>query len=283
MRTKHQKLKKIILKLKIFFLKLEYFGWDKMLEISVIKCLSDNYSYLIRDKKTNLVGVIDPSEFKPVDIEISRKYKKLDFILNTHHHTDHVDGNLQLKEKYNSKILGFDLDKDRIPGIDITLKENQKEKIGNLEFEVIFTPGHTKGHIAFFFPKEKVVFTGDTLFSLGCGRIFEGTKMEMYNSLNKIKNLPPDTKVYCGHEYTKSNLNFCLKYDPNNLSLKEKSIKVNSKIKSNLPTIPTTIGEELKTNIFLRLDNSEIRKVLNLKDSSNQEVFSKLRDLKDIF
>ena len=163
------------------------------------------------------------------------------------------------------------------------LKDGQIQKIGNLLFKTIFIPGHTKGHVAFHFKDEKIIFTGDTLFSLGCGRVFEGTHLDMFNSLNKLKILPPETKVYCGHEYTKSNLNFCLKYDPNNSSLKEKSIKVNSKIKSNLPTIPTTIGEELKTNIFLRLEDSDIREVLNLKDSSNQEVFSKLRDLKDIF
>ena len=250
--------------------------------IEIISCLSDNYSYLIFDKETNTVAIVDPSEFNSCD-KVIKKYNKLDYILNTHHHTDHVDGNLQLKEKYDSKIVGFDLDKDRIPGIDITLKENQKEKIGNLEFEVIFTPGHTKGHIAFFFPKELVVFTGDTLFSLGCGRIFEGTKMEMYNSLNKIKNLPPDTKVYCGHEYTKSNSDFCLKYDPKNFSLKEKIFKIETELKNSRPTVPTTIKEEIKTNIFLRCDDPIIKKSLDLNNSTEDEVFSRLRDLKDNF
>ena len=176
-----------------------------MIDISIINCLSDNYSYLIKDKKTNLVGVVDPSNFHEVDQKIAKTYKKLDFILNTHHHSDHVGGNIELKRKYNSKVLGFNLDKNRIPGIDVLLKENQKHKIGNLEFKIIFVPGHTNGHIAFFFEKEKIAFTGDTLFSLGCGRVFEGTHEEMFNSLNKIKNLPPDTKIYCGHEYTKSN------------------------------------------------------------------------------
>ena len=130
---------------------------------------------------------------------------------------------------------------------------------------------------------KRKIFTGDTLFSLGCGRIFEGTHLDMFNSLNKLKILPPETKIYCGHEYTKSNLNFCLKYDPNNLNLQEKSIQVISKIKSDLPTIPTTIGEELKTNIFLRCNDNDIKEALNLKDYPDQEVFSKLRDLKDRF
>ena len=189
------------------------------MKIEIISCLSDNYSYLIHDEVSNTVAIIDPSEFKTCD-KIIKKYNKLDFILNTHHHADHVNGNLELKKKYNSKILGFSQDKKRIPGIDILLEENQKQKIGNLEFKVIFIPGHTKGHIAFFFSKEKIAFTGDTLFSLGCGRVFEGTHEEMFYSLNKIKNLPPDTKIYCGHEYTKSNLNFCLAYDTKNTFLK---------------------------------------------------------------
>ena len=163
------------------------------------------------------------------------------------------------------------------------LEENQKKKIGNLEFEVIFIPGHTKGHIAFFFNKEKVAFTGDTLFSLGCGRVFEGTHEEMFYSLNKIKNLPPDTKIYCGHEYTKSNLNFCLAYDTQNAFLKEKAIDIQKKLNSNLPTIPTILGQEIKTNIFLRCNDPGIKHALGLKDSSGLEVFSKLRDLKDSF
>ena len=252
------------------------------MKIEIIKCLSDNYSYLIYEKETNTVSIVDPSEFISCD-KVIQKYKKLDYILNTHHHADHVDGNIKLKKKYNSRIIGFYSDKDRIPGIDILLKDNQNQKIGNLVFKTMFIPGHTKGHVAFYFKEKKIIFTGDTLFSLGCGRVFEGTHVDMFNSLNKLKILPTETKVYCGHEYTKSNLNFCLKYDPNNSHLKEKSIEVKSKIKNDLPTIPTTIGEELKTNIFLRLDDGDIKKALNLKDSSNQEVFSKLRDLKDIF
>ena len=252
------------------------------MKIEIIPCLSDNYSYLIHEKSTNTISIVDPSEFKPCE-EVINKYKKLDFILNTHHHADHVGANLELKKKYNSKILGSKSDKSRIPGIDILLRENQKQKIGNLEFEVIFVPGHTKGHIAFFFSKEKIAFTGDTLFSLGCGRIFEGTHEEMFNSLNKIKNLPPDTKIYCGHEYTKSNLNFCLAYDSKNAFLKEKKIDIQKKLKSNQPTIPSTLGEEIKTNIFLRCNDPEIKRTLGLKDSSEVEVFSKLRDLKDSF
>ena len=252
------------------------------MKIEIIKCLRDNYSYLIFEKETNTISIVDPSEFKSCD-KVIQKYKKLDYILNTHHHADHIDGNIELKKKYNSKIIGFEGDKERIPGIDILLKDNQHQKIGNLKFKTIFVPGHTKGHVAFYFKNESIIFTGDTLFSLGCGRVFEGTHQDMFNSLNKLKILPSETKVYCGHEYTKSNLSFCLKYDSNNTKLKEKSIEINSKIKRNLPTIPTTIGEELKANIFFRYDDNDIKQALNLKDSPDQEVFSKLRDLKDTF
>ncbi len=254
-----------------------------MLNVEIIPCLSDNYSYLLYDKVANTVAIVDPSDFTPCDKIIEKKYKKLDFILNTHHHADHIGGNLRLKEKYKSKILGSELDKNRIPGIDILLKEKQNFKIGNSTFDVLFIPGHTAGHIAFFFKDEKIVFSGDTLFSLGCGRIFEGTQKQMFSSLNKLKSLPIDTKIYCGHEYTKKNLEFCLKYDSSNQLLKEKSNWIDLKIKLNSPTIPITIGEEIKTNIFLRCNEPSIKNALNLNNASEQEIFSKLRDLKDGF
>ncbi len=254
-----------------------------MLNIEIISCLNDNYSYLLHDKDTNVVAIIDPSDFDQCNQIIKKRYNKLDYILNTHHHLDHVGGNQKLKEKYKSKILGSEIDKDRIPGIDINLKEKQNFKIGKASFEVIFIPGHTKGHIAFYFKDEKIVFTGDTLFSLGCGRIFEGTYEQMFNSLNKLKNLPDETKIYCGHEYTKKNLEFCLKYDFNNESLKKKVNWIKSNTDSNLPTIPISLEEEKKTNIFLRCNEPSIKNALNLNSASEQEIFSKLRDLKDSF
>ena len=252
------------------------------MQIEIIKCLNDNYSYLILEKDTNTLSIVDPSEFEACD-NVIRKYGKLDNILNTHHHFDHVDGNLRLKKKYNCKVLGFERDKDRIPGIDICLKENQITKIGNQKFKTIFIPGHTSGHIAFYFENEKILFSGDTLFSLGCGRVFEGTHEDMFKSLNKLKTLPKETKVYCGHEYTKKNLEFCNKYDKSNIFLEKKANMIYSKIDRNLPTIPTTIGEELNTNIFLRCGDAGIKGALNLQDSSDQEIFTKLRNLKDSF
>ena len=254
-----------------------------MLNIEIIPCLNDNYSYLLCDEQTNTIAIVDPSDFISCDEIIKKKYNKLDYILNTHHHFDHVGGNQKLKEKYKSKVLGSEIDKDRIPGIDIALKDKQNFKLGNSSLEVIFVPGHTKGHIAFYFEEEKIVFTGDTLFSLGCGKVFEGTYDQMFNSLNKLKNLPINTKIYCGHEYTKKNLEFCLEYDFKNKFLKKKGDWIKSKIKSSSPTVPVSIDEEKKTNIFLRCNEPSIKNALNLDNASEREIFSKLRDLKDSF
>ena len=253
------------------------------MDIEIIPCLNDNYSYLIKDDQTNTVAIIDPSEFGPCDEKINQKYKKLDFILNTHHHFDHVGGNTELKKKYSSKILGFEKDKKRIPSIDVLLKDDQEFRIGSLNFRTIFIPGHTLGHIAFYLEKEKIVFTGDTLFSLGCGRIFEGTYQQMFDCLNKIKSLPGEIEIYCGHEYTNNNLEFCLKFNPNNNYLKEKEKIIKAKIKEKKPTIPTTIKDEIQTNIFLRYDDLDVKNTLNLKNAPDLEIFKKLRDLKDNF
>ena len=239
------------------------------MKVEIIKCLQDNYSYIIIDKKHNHACVIDPSESEPVINFIESKNIKLKFILNTHHHHDHVGGNNDLKKKYGANVVGFKNDKQRIPSIDILVENNQIWKGENFEAKIIHIPGHTSGHICFYFIKEKVAFTGDTLFSLGCGRIFEGTYEQMYNSLNKLKKLPADTKIYCGHEYTLKNSLFCSKYDKNNKNLEKKIFEINNKLKKNLPTMPSTIEEELACNIFLR--------------AKNLEDFSKLRDLKDNF
>ena len=253
------------------------------MKIEIIPCLNDNYSYLIHDQISNTVAIVDPSEFIPCDTIISKNYKKLDFILNTHHHYDHVGGNEELKKKYNSKVLGFENDKNRIPQIDTVLKDNQEFKIGTLNFTTIFIPGHTRGHVAFYFKKERVVFSGDTLFSLGCGRVFEGTYKQMFQSLNKLKNLPGETKVYCGHEYTFKNLEFCLKFNPNNDFLKKKKDDIKLSLKNKKPTIPSTIADEIKANIFFRVNDPDVKKAINLENSPDIEIFTKLRDLKDNF
>ena len=181
------------------------------MKIEIIKCLEDNFSYLLIDEVTKSAIVVDPSESKPIIDKIESLNLKLKFIMNTHHHYDHVGGNKELKNLYDAKVIGFDEDKHRIPEIDICLKNNEIWKDGIFEAKVFHIPGHTLGHICFYFFRENVLFSGDTLFSLGCGRVFEGTHEQMFNSLQLLKNLPSKTEIYCGHEYTLKNSNFCLK------------------------------------------------------------------------
>ena len=239
------------------------------MKVEIIKCLQDNYSYLLINEQNQNACVIDPSEAKPIINFVEKKNINLKFILNTHHHYDHIGGNNELKKRYSAKIVGFKNDKNRIPNIDILVTNNQIWSNENFEAKIIHIPGHTSGHICFYFSKNKIAFTGDTLFSLGCGRIFEGTYEQMFASLNKLKKLPSDTKIYCGHEYTLKNSIFCLRHEKNNKNLEKKIFDIKDKLKNNFPTVPSTIGEELACNIFLR--------------AKNLEDFSKLRDLKDNF
>ena len=253
------------------------------MEITPIPCLTDNYAYIICDNNSKTTAVVDPSESKPIISFLKKKDFKLNYILNTHHHFDHIGGNIELKKIYNSKIIGFEEDKHRIPGIDIALKNNEKWNFGNSIVKIIHIPGHTLGHICFFFEKEKIAFTGDTLFSLGCGRIFEGDHRQMLTSLNKIKKLPRDTKIYCGHEYTYKNAEFCMMYDSSNINLKKKFEKIKKLRSQNLPTIPSSLEDELKSNIFLRCDQKDLKIKLNMKNQEDFKVFKKVRDLKDSF
>ena len=239
------------------------------MKIQIIPCLKDNYSYLIIDEKKNIACVIDPGEADPIIEYLENNNIKLKYILNTHHHYDHVGGNQKLKNKYGANVVGYKDDKDRIPEIDILVHDQQIWVYENFEAKILHIPGHTLGHICFYFYKENSVFTGDTLFSLGCGRIFEGTNSQMFNSLKKLKMLPSDTKIFCGHEYTSQNSKFCIIHDKNNENLKIKIDNIETKLKKGLPTIPSTIKDELECNIFFRSDNLE--------------TFSKLRDLKDNF
>ena len=239
------------------------------MRVEIIPCLRDNYSYLIVNENNNDACVVDPSEAKPVIDFINKNNINLKYILNTHHHYDHIGGNKELKKKYNATVVGFKNDAKRIPEIDVLVEDNQVWKKDNFEVKIIHIPGHTTGHICFYFYKEKLLFSGDTLFSLGCGKIFEGTYKDMFESLNRIKNLPEDIHIYCGHEYTLQNSKFCIKQDPDNLNLQNKITKIKKKIENNVPTVPSTLKDEKECNVFLR--------------AKNVESFSKLRDLKDNF
>ena len=225
------------------------------MHIEIIRCLQDNYSYLIVDNTNNTACVIDPGEAKPIIDYIEKKEINLKFILNTHHHGDHVNGNLEIKKKFNSKVIGYKGDKERIPGIDFLVDDNQIWEEDRFKAKIYHIPGHTSGHIAFHFFNQKKIFTGDTLFSLGCGRIFEGTYKQMYSSLERIKSLPKNTLIYCAHEYTKSNLLWALNLKPKDQDIKNKLSEVEKKLSLNELTIPFSLDEELKINLFLRAKN----------------------------
>ena len=254
-----------------------------MIEVIQIPALQDNYIYFIIDKQSSLTACVDPSLADPVINLLKKKNLKLDFILNTHHHYDHVGGNLELKEKTQCKIIGAEIDKKRIPGIDICLKDKEIFFLGSSKFIVIETPGHTVGHICFYFDGNNILFSGDTLFALGCGRLFEGTPKQMWSSLKFIKNLPNETLIYCGHEYTESNLKFAISLLPDDKDLEKKKNKIKSLRKKGISTIPTTIGEEKRFNPFLKIDDDEFLEKIDLKNLEENTVFEKIRKLKDIF
>lgn len=254
-----------------------------MLKIKQIPVLNDNYIYLIHDKNKNISACVDPAVEGPVIDFLDKENLNLDFILNTHHHFDHVGANLELKKKYGCKILGNKKDSDRIPGIDIELNEGDFFQIGESKCEVFDVSGHTNGHIAFYFKSENIIFCGDTLFSLGCGRLFEGTPSQMVKSLLKIRALPNKTKIYCAHEYTLNNANFALSLDPENKKLKEKISDIKIKRSKNIPTIPSYLGEEKKLNPFLMFDDQVYLKRIGLGDLDSEESFKKIRGMKDNF
>ncbi len=253
------------------------------LKVNLIKCLSDNYSYIIFNPNSKKAIIVDPAEANPLADAITKFNLNLKYILITHHHQDHVDGNIELKNKFNCKILGFADDSKRIPGIDILIKDKEIFNFEDEEIQLNFSPGHTSGHVFYYFKKNKLAFVGDVVFALGCGRIFEGTAKDMYQSVMKIKSLPDEVKVFCGHEYTESNLKFCLAYDQNNDHLTKRAVEIKSLRSKGLPTVPTTILNEKQTNIFFRCNDKTISQKLGLDGHSEEKVFKKLRELKDNF
>jgi hydroxyacylglutathione hydrolase len=254
-----------------------------MLEIDLVPCLKDNYAYLAYDRAEGVCAIVDASEDAPVQRALAGKGLKLTHILSTHHHMDHVGGNLALKAATGATVVGAAKDAARIPGIDVGLKEGDIFKLGSHAARVLEIPAHTSQHIAFFFEKDKAVFTGDTLFAMGCGRLFEGTADEMWSSLSKLMRLPDDCRVYCGHEYTESNGRFALTVEPNNSDLLARMEEVKKLRAKGLPTIPSNIGIEKKTNPFVRAGSAEIRKTLELEGARDVEVFAETRKRKDRF
>jgi hydroxyacylglutathione hydrolase len=248
-------------------------------KVEIVPCLRDNYAYLVSDPAAGLCAVIDPSEAGPVDAAL--KGRRLTHILNTHHHWDHSGGNLDLKQKHEAEVVGPEKDRGRIPAIDVGVDEATGWRFGGHAVGILEVPAHTKGAIAFVF--ESAVFTGDTLFAMGCGRLFEGTPEMMVRSLAKLAALPDGTAVYCGHEYTLANARFAMTIDRGNADLAKRFREVEALRAENIPTVPSSIGLEKRTNPFLRAASAEIRAALGMKTAGEVEVFAEIRRRKDNF
>jgi len=253
------------------------------LEIRQIPVLRDNYVYLARDPQTGECAVVDPAVAGPVLNVLDQLGWRLTFILNTHHHHDHVGGNLELKRETGCSIIGNADDAARIPGIDIRVREGEQIKVGEAVAEVLDVSGHTRGHIAYWFSGSQAVFCGDTLFSLGCGRLFEGSPSQMWSSLQKLRSLPGETKVYCAHEYTENNAAFALTIDPENPDLQTRAEDVRQLRRRGQATVPSTIAMECATNPFLRADKSRFHSALGLSGLDATTVFAEIRRRKDTF
>lgn len=238
------------------------------MKIYQFSCLKDNYNYILHEENTGKTAVVDPSTFEDTLLALKKhNIYQLDFILNTHHHPDHVGGNAKLKDHFNCLVVGSSYDQERIPHIDTPIKEGDFFALGDSKAQIYFTPGHTRGHIVYYFKEEQALFCGDTLFSMGCGRLFEGSPEQMFHSLAKIKALPQNTKIFCAHEYTLKNAQFALSIEPNNEDLKRKYSEVVQFRKQNKPTVPSLLADELKVNPFLRAkDFQTLAKIRQQKD-----------------
>lgn len=253
------------------------------LEIHQFPCLNDNYGYLVHEPVSGATAAIDTPEVKPILTALEEKGWTLTHILNTHHHFDHAGGNAELKEKTGCTVIGPKGEKDLIPGIDRAVGEGDIVELGAARARVIEVPGHTRGHIAYSFDQEHVAFVGDTLFALGCGRLFEGTAQQMWSSLGKLMELPDDTVVYCAHEYTQANARFALSVEPDNAALAARAKEIDEKRARGEWTVPTTIGLEKRTNPFLRAASPDLRRVLGLEAAPDVDVFAETRKRKDNF
>lgn len=253
------------------------------LEVHMFPCLSDNYGFLIHDPDADVTAVIDTPEVQPINAALAEKGWRLTHILNTHHHFDHAGGNEALKAEWGCTVVGAAVDAARIPGIDVQVSDGERFQFGTVQAQIFETPGHTTGHIAYYFPEDGIAFVGDTLFALGCGRLFEGSPAQMWTSLKKLMALPDDTVVYCAHEYTQANAAFALTVEPGNADLVARCAEIDRLRAEGVPTVPTTIGLEKATNPFLRPDSENLRATVGIASGDPVAVFAETRRRKDNF
>jgi hydroxyacylglutathione hydrolase len=262
------------------------------LEIRQFPCRSDNYGVIIHDEAAGVTAAIDAPDEAAVRSELQKAGWKLTHIFTTHHHFDHVAGHQGLKAETGCTIYGPEKEASQIPGVDVKVKEGDRLSFGSFELNVLETPGHTLGHVTYYIPNAvpeaggagAVAFVGDTLFSVGCGRVLEGTYAQMWRSLEKLMALPPETLIYCGHEYTQSNIKFALSVEPGNNALLNRKQEAGEARSQGKPTLPVSLKQELETNPFLRVRSEEIRKNLGLgANASDEKVFEELRRRKDQF
>jgi hydroxyacylglutathione hydrolase len=255
----------------------------KPLDLDVFLCRTDNFGVLVHDSETGLTASIDAPDADAVIAAAERRGWTISHIFTTHHHTDHVEGNLALKEKYGCEIIGPINEAVAIPGLDRTVADGDTFLFADHPVNVIETPGHTAGHICYNFVEDKLLFAADTLFALGCGRLFEKPPADMWHSLQKLAVLPDETAIYFGHEYTLSNARFALTIDPDNERLKIRAAEIEALRAEGRFTIPTTLAMEKETNPFLRAGDPAIRRNLLMESRTNEEVFAEIRKRKDSF
>jgi hydroxyacylglutathione hydrolase len=253
------------------------------MELRLFVCFRDNYGVLLHDTVSGATAAIDAPEAAPVEAALAEAGWRLNDILVTHHHADHTSGIEPLKQRYACRVVAPAPEASRIPHVDIPVREGDTVRVGSLVATVLETPGHTSGHIAYWFKSEGVAFVGDTLFSVGCGRVIEGTPEMMWQSLAKLRDLPDETKIYCGHEYTASNVRFALTIEPDNAALRARADEVSRLSGAGQPTIPSTMGAEKAANPFLRADVPAVAAAVGLPNAPPAQVFAEIRGRKDRF
>jgi hydroxyacylglutathione hydrolase len=252
-------------------------------QVRLFLCLKDNYGVLLHDPATGATAAIDAPEVAPIDAALTAAGWKLSDILVTHHHGDHTGGIAELKRRHHCRVVAPRKEAAKIPDVDIAVGENDTVQVGTLAAQTIETPGHTLGQVNYFFPAPRLLFAGDTLFSIGCGRVIEGTPETMWQSLLKLRALPDDTRLYCGHEYTEANIRFALTIEPDNPALAARAVEVKRQLAAGTPTIPALLDEEKRANPFLRADEVAVAAAIGMPDKSPAEVFAEIRARKNRF